>query len=811
MKYIEQNSHSYNPIPVTRSATETVAATASEYQLNWSIQHIAADVAHNQGITGAGVKIAVIDTGIDYNHPELKENYRGGYDFVNDDDDPMDDSPPSHGTLVAGIIAAKLNNQGIVGVAPDASLYALKVMDSDGSSSISNIIAALEWAVEHDIDIASISMGGPDSVALREACDSAYQAGVLIVAAAGNTGRGKVDYPAAYGSVVAVGATDRRDRPESYTAKGNEVELSAPGAKIHSTKRYGQYGAASGTSQAAPHVSGVAALILSAGVNDLNNDGLSNNRDIRLQLLMATRDLGDPGRDDLYGYGIIDVNRIFNPRPIQLPDLSLSIKDDKDPVFRGHWFNYSLTIQNNGATDATDTKLLLMTPADMVIKGDNCTPVDARSNASNGESDNGNPVMECQVGWIAKNGGTRTLDIAAKMILPGVTSTAVTKARVVTPLEANTADNSIEESTTIGNRPPTAGKVTMSAVMNTAKTTDNVLYSARDQDRDILHIDSADSVSRAGGTVINHGDGTFTYTPPTNFTGSDSFNYVISDGHGGTVTGTVEINVRIALTIDIEDSADPVVTGENIVYTITVTNGSPVDVTALELLVTYQGETGTGRLSVGKECKKTADNSAICLIEKIEKNGGDVQLQFTAEALVPTTTYLEVLLISDNDEIHASYTREKTTIIKPNSNPVAGADHASTDENTPLTITSMLDNDTDGDGDQLHITAVDEASRQGGMVTLTNNGSVSYTPPAGFSGEDSFQYTISDNNGGIATGTVTITVNKTAGPARSEENPSTTSAGASGILVLLILFVHMLGTPLLHTCYRAKINCNRWS
>ncbi|HFC53739.1 MAG TPA: tandem-95 repeat protein, partial [Gammaproteobacteria bacterium] len=667
----------------------------------------------------------------------------------------------------------------------------------------------LEWAVEHDIDIASISMGGPDSVALREACDSAYQAGVLIVAAAGNTLHGKVDYPAAYGSVVAVGATDREDQPESYTAKGNEVELSAPGAKIHSTKRDGQYGTASGTSQATPHVSGVAALILSAGVNDLNNDGLTNNRDVRLQLLMATRDLGDPGWDDLYGYGIIDVNRIFNSRPIQLPDLSLSIRDDRDPVFRGHWFNYSLTIQNNGAADATDAKLLLTNPVDMAIKGDNCTPVDGRLNADSGGSENSDPVMECQVGWIAKNGGTRTLDIAAKMMLPGVTSTAVTKARVVTPLEANTADNSIEESTTISNRPPTAGKVRIDAVMNTAITTDNVLHFARDQDRDTLYIDSSDSVSRAGGTVINHGDGTFTYTPPKNFTGSDSFNYVISDGHGGTAIGTVEIKVRIALTIDIEDSADPVIAGENIVYTITVTNSSPVDVTTIKLLIDTQGETGIGVLSLDNNCEKIANNGAICMIEKIGKNGGAVQLQITAKALAPTTTHLYALLISDNDNIHASYAREKTTIIKPNSNPIAGADHASTDENTPLTITSMLDNDTDADGDRLHIAAVDEISKQGGTVTLANNGSIIYTPPAGFNGEDTFQYTISDNKGGIATGTVTITVNNSSDPSPPEENLSVPWAGASGLLMLLILFVHILGTALLHTRYRARTNRNR--
>ena len=811
VKYIEQDRQLHTPHPLPRPAVETTAASVAEYQQNWSIQHIASDTAHSQGITGTGVKIAIIDTGIDYNHVELKDNYRGGYDFVNDDDDPMDDSGPSHGTLAAGIIAAKQNDEGIVGVAPDASLYALKVMDSEGSSSISNIIAALQWAVENDIDIASISMGGPDSPAFRQACNAAYDAGVLIVAAAGNAvPRKPVDYPAAYGSVIAVGATDKQDQPEPYTARGDEVELAAPGAVIYSTVRNGRYGTASGTSQAAPHVTGVAALILSAGVKDLNKDGLTDNKDVRLALLMATRDQGEPGRDDLYGYGIIDINGIFTPRPIQLPDLSLTMRDDRDPVFRGNWFNYLLTVQNDSAVDARDTKLLLTLPPDMVAKGDHCTPVAAKTDSGNGSH---NTPLVCQLGLVAKNGGARTLDITVKMARPGTTGSVVAKALVVTPLETNSADNSAEETTDIANRPPSTRSISITAVMNTSKTTYNVLNSARDPDRDPLFIDSADSRSQAGGTVVNHNDGTFTYTPPVNFTGNDSFDYVISDGHGGSATGTVDIEVRIKLTATIEYTPDPAAPGDDIVYTITLGNGSAIDVNNIELTLILN-DAQLGFLSADKNCRKTPGGFMICTIDQIGKNGGIARFQVTARALAATTTYLLVFSTGTNDLIEDIGLHKKTVIKTVNSAPVANDDQVTTEENKPLTINTALNNDTDSDGDRLRIADADETSREGGHVALTDDTTITYTPPADFSGEDSFQYTLGDGNGGSAIGTITITVTKKivpdpVSPAEPQPEPkpesSSPQAGASGPLILLMLLAYLLGRATAATSQKASV------
>lgn len=124
-----------------------------EYSDSWGIGHIKAETAHSNGILGDGVKVAILDTGIDYNHEDLRENYKGGYDFVFDDSDPFDDSYDSHGTHVAGIIGASRNGIGIVGVAPKAWIYAIKVLDGSGFGLLSDLLAGIEWAIDNGMNI----------------------------------------------------------------------------------------------------------------------------------------------------------------------------------------------------------------------------------------------------------------------------------------------------------------------------------------------------------------------------------------------------------------------------------------------------------------------------------------------------------------------------------------------------------------------------------------------------------------------------------------------------------------------------------
>lgn len=292
-----------------------MTAQGDEYASSWGVSHIGSQIVHDDGINGTGIKIAIIDTGIDYTHDDLDDNYMGGYDFVFTDNDPFDDSYNGHGTHVAGIVAAEKNGIGVVGVAPNVSLYAVKVLAGSGNGDVSWIISGIEWAEDNNMDIAVMSLGGNIySQALEEACDSASLSGVLLVASAGNTYGGDVTYPARFDSVIAVTATDQNDQIASLSAIGPEVELAAPGVDIYSTIGSRniitdeKYLTLSGTSMAAPHVAGTAALIMAAGPLDINNDGFVDNTDVRLQLKMTAYGLGEPGRDTIYGFGLVNAN-----------------------------------------------------------------------------------------------------------------------------------------------------------------------------------------------------------------------------------------------------------------------------------------------------------------------------------------------------------------------------------------------------------------------------------------------------------------------------------------------------------------------
>jgi subtilisin family serine protease len=168
----------------------------TELDNSWGVKRIGAGTVHDSGNKGTGIKVAILDTGIDYEHSDLNANYISGYDFANNDSDPMDDN--GHGTHCAGIVAAEDNEGGVVGVAPEADLYAVKVVDSGGSGYVSDVVAGIQWSVDNGMDVISMSVGSDfGSTSLETACDNAYSSGVLLVAAAGNDGNpsGEGDNP----------------------------------------------------------------------------------------------------------------------------------------------------------------------------------------------------------------------------------------------------------------------------------------------------------------------------------------------------------------------------------------------------------------------------------------------------------------------------------------------------------------------------------------------------------------------------------------------------------------------------------------
>ena len=187
---------------------------------------------------GEGVRVGIIDTGIDLGHPDLQAAYRGGYDFVHNDTFPEEEAEGSaygHGTRMAGVIAAADNGFGLVGVAPGVSLYALKIFPKRGGALTSNVIRAIEWAIAQRLDVVNCSFGGDTPSKLEEeAYNRARRANVLVIAAVGNEATW-VRYPAAYASVVGVGAVDHMRRIASFSNTGNAVDFVAPGVDVMST------------------------------------------------------------------------------------------------------------------------------------------------------------------------------------------------------------------------------------------------------------------------------------------------------------------------------------------------------------------------------------------------------------------------------------------------------------------------------------------------------------------------------------------------------------------------------------------------
>ncbi|EWG10090.1 S8 family peptidase [Cytobacillus firmus] len=218
---------------------------------------------------GKGIKIAVLDTGCDISHPDLKDRVTGGRNFTDDDNsDPNSFKDYNgHGTHVAGTIAAYENNAGVIGVAPEAELLIVKVLNKDGSGQYEWIIKGIHYAIEQNADIISMSLGGPADVPeLHDAIKAAVNKNILVVCAAGNEGDGddstdEFAYPGCYNEVISVGAINLERDSSDFTNSHNEIDLVAPGEGILSTFLNGKYATLSGTSMAAPHVSGALALI----------------------------------------------------------------------------------------------------------------------------------------------------------------------------------------------------------------------------------------------------------------------------------------------------------------------------------------------------------------------------------------------------------------------------------------------------------------------------------------------------------------------------------------------------------------------
>ncbi|MCL4370490.1 MAG: S8 family peptidase, partial [Chloroflexi bacterium] len=289
-------------------STMTVPNDQLYKQFQWNLRAIGMEQAWDITTGSPNVIVAVLDTGVDSTHPDLAGKLIPGYDFLNDTPDPADDS--GHGTHDAGIIgAASNNNLGIAGIAWQSRIMPLKVLNSSGVGPDSAISRGIIYAADHGARVINMSFGSPNtSQTLAAAVRYAYDKGAVLVAAAGNTAKldNAVIYPAAFDQVLAVGATDESDKVADFSQHHSYVGVSAPGVHIVSTfwrgAGYGSYVSASGTSEAAPEVAGLAALLLSA------NPALTN-KQVRQIIESTADDLGAPGKDEYYGTGRINARK----------------------------------------------------------------------------------------------------------------------------------------------------------------------------------------------------------------------------------------------------------------------------------------------------------------------------------------------------------------------------------------------------------------------------------------------------------------------------------------------------------------------
>jgi subtilisin family serine protease len=275
---------------------------ADRSPIPWGVKRVKAPAAWDT-TEGAGVRVAVIDTGIDISHKALDGKIDGGFNAITDSEAPgsyQDDN--GHGTHVAGTIAA--NGPKLKGVAPKARLYGVKVLDAEGSGSLSDVIKGIIWAANNGMQVANMSLGSPrPSETMQRALRYAKARGVVVVAAAGNSGAA-VGYPGAYPETIGVAASDWNDKIAAFSSRGPEVKFIAPGVAVLSSMLGGDYASLSGTSMACPHVAGLAALAVSQGYR-----GLDGPEGVLAQLNKAAKPMSGLSAEE-QGAGMIDAGRL---------------------------------------------------------------------------------------------------------------------------------------------------------------------------------------------------------------------------------------------------------------------------------------------------------------------------------------------------------------------------------------------------------------------------------------------------------------------------------------------------------------------
>jgi subtilisin family serine protease len=732
-----------------------------EYENAWGVEHIGTPAVHAEGVRGGGVKVAIIDTGIDYIHddpddtpyvvdPEFLNNYAGGHDFigdgVNDDDDPMDDN--GHGTHVAGILAAEKNGYLVSGVAPDVELYALKILNANGEGVESDLVLALQWAIDHDIDVVNMSLGThTNDPALATAVANASAAGLLMVAASGNINPLSwqellfgcaVAYPAAYPQVLSTTFTNGNNALTGWSCTGPQVDFASPGDQIYSTVPTGScllcdphgYSSQSGTSMASPHLAGTVALMLDAGITDAGTPGLFD--DVRNQLC-STADVGfgvnstpipvgDSRYPNYFGCGVLDADGAVLPLIPQGPNTPPVAVDE-----------------TAGTTEDTPVTV-------DVLANDSDADGDALHVASASDPAHGTTTVDP---------GGASVTYTPDLDYVGLDSFTY----VVDDGHGGTDEGFVQMAVSEGNDPPVAVDDTAS-VAEDGSVSIPVLANDTDPDGPALFVASVGSAGH-GSVVIDPSSTSVTYTPATDYNGPDTFTYVVDDGVGLTDSGSVSVTVTPVADAPVAVD-DTVSVGEDSGPTniAVLTNDTDADEDTLSTSAVTDPPHGTASVNA---------DGTVAYAPDPNYNGPD-SFDYTVSDGTGGT-----------DSGHVS-----VTVTAVDDQPTAAPKTASTPASTPVTITMS---GTDPDTCELTFQFIDVPDH-GGVGSLVqqpcvagspnaDSATVVYTPNAGYSGPDSFTYRVLDATSASATVTVSITVNPAPAPHVhvGDLDGSTTSSG----------------------------------
>lgn len=351
---IEFINSSTKKMDITGTSSPLIEKTIPTFTPYWNLNYVKAPSFWSKGFLGTGVKVAVIDTGIN-NVPDL-QNVVKRVSFVKDnprtkdinESDPWDrgNDGEGHGTSVAAVIGAQIGKKSfnysisdIIGVAPNVQLYSLKYADGTKDGSIGEVIEAINWSIKYKMDLINISSSVyGDNAALKKAIDKAVKAGIIIVASAGNDGNSnKPTYPARYQNVIGVGSIGKDKKCSVFSNTGTSIDFTAPGDYVPTVNRNGAFFYATGTSFAAPHVTGLLALLK-------EKYPYSTVSEILQKLKDNAFDLGTIGKDIKYGYGLAQLPKLPNTKPGELNDVQVSkVKDHQatisfklpdDPTFK---------------------------------------------------------------------------------------------------------------------------------------------------------------------------------------------------------------------------------------------------------------------------------------------------------------------------------------------------------------------------------------------------------------------------------------------------------------------------------------------